>query len=144
MKKNFIIVYAVISLTFVLAACGGGSNQEVAKEPQAITVDFNLSNALAFDPETVSVPTGAEITINLDNSASALEHSWALLPSGADINVAPDELEANAIQNTLLNVQASEKGTLTFSAPASGSYQFVCTVAGHIQGGMKGTLTVTE
>jgi uncharacterized cupredoxin-like copper-binding protein len=34
------------------------------------------------------------------------------------------------------------KATITFTAPAAGTYTFLCTYPAHYAGGMKGTLTV--
>jgi uncharacterized cupredoxin-like copper-binding protein len=39
---------------------------------------------------------------------------------------------------------AGDTNTFTFTAPAAGTYQYVCTVAGHAPAGMVGTFTVTE
>jgi uncharacterized cupredoxin-like copper-binding protein len=42
-------------------------------------------------------------------------------------------------------VEAGESGTFTFTAPSeAGDYQLVCGVAGHVEAGMVGTLTVGE
>jgi nitrite reductase (NO-forming) len=39
---------------------------------------------------------------------------------------------------------AGDSNTFTFTAPAAGTYQIVCTVPGHALGGMVGDFTVTE
>ena len=38
-------------------------------------------------------------------------------------------------------IEGDEKSSVTFEAPADGSYTFVCTFPEHYKGGMKGTLT---
>jgi nitrite reductase (NO-forming) len=77
------------------------------------------------------------------NNTGALEHDWMLVADGADVAAltAEDALDPAAHSGVL---PAGQSNTFTFTAPAAGAYQFVCTVPGHAVGGMVGTFTVTE
>ena len=52
----------------------------------------------------------------------------------------PDD-KANIVSNTKL-VNATETDSVSFTAPAAGTYTYLCTFPGHFIAGMKGTLTV--
>ncbi len=51
----------------------------------------------------------------------------------------PDD--ANIVSNVKL-LNGGESGTASFTAPAAGTYTFLCTFPGHYAAGMKGTFTV--
>ena len=94
---------------------------------------------LTFDQTQLAVPAGVEVTLNLSNEG-ALEHNWVLVHETAELATAT---VADAINQAASEVLASGKSTtLTFTAPAAGSYQYICTVPGHALAGMVGKLTV--
>ena len=70
------------------------------------------------------------------------EHARALRAVGADVVEVrlPQQLEGL----DGLVIPGGESATFTFTAPAAGTYQYVCTVPGHAPAGMVGTFTVTE
>lgn len=79
---------------------------------------------IAFDPKELTIPANTDVVINLMNDG-ALQH---------DFNV--DEL---GVASGLLN--GGESGTVTING-APGSYEYYCSVTGHREAGMVGTLTV--
>jgi len=80
---------------------------------------------LAFDTDALDAPAG-EVTINLDNPA-AVEHDVAIEADGEEI--AKSDLV--------------REGTTSVTAELEpGEYVFYCSVPGHREGGMEGTLTV--
>ncbi len=80
---------------------------------------------LAFDQKTLSSAPG-EVTIDFTNPA-ALEHDVAIEKDGEEI--AGSDLIA-------------EGKTSVTADLAPGTYTFICTVPGHAEAGMEGTLTV--
>jgi plastocyanin len=139
--KKIVVLFAVLVLALMLAACGGGGGGGDAA-PEPVALSFSGFDEFRYDPATASVPTGAEVTVNFANEG-ALEHDWMLVPEGTDVNTvtAENALMPEAHSGVL---PAGETNSFTFTAPAPGTYQYVCTVAGHAPGGMVGTLTVTE
>ena len=141
MKKQtvFIVIFALLSL-LLMVACGGKS------DPDPVTVDFALSNEFNYAPDDLlTIASGANVTVNIDNSASALDHSFLLVPADIDVTLPSDELKAKALGNIDSGIiAAGGSDTFTFTAPSVGSYKFVCAVPGHAVGGMVGDLTVTE
>lgn len=141
MSKKLFLLLAVLVMTFLLAACGGGGGTtETAPEP--VSLSFTGLDTFEYDPASASVPAGSEVTVNFTNSG-ALEHDWMLVTEGTDLNAltGEDALIPAAHSGVL---PAGESNTFSFTAPAAGTYQIVCTVAGHAPAGMVGTLTVTE
>jgi uncharacterized cupredoxin-like copper-binding protein len=139
MSKKLAVLLVVLVAGLVLAACGGGGG-EAAPEPVSLT--FSGFDEFRYDPETSSVQSGAPVTVNFNNEG-VLEHDWLLVPTGADVNTVTAEDAVDPAAHSGV-IAAGATNTFTFTAPAAGTYQYVCTVPGHAPAGMVGTLTVTE
>jgi plastocyanin len=80
---------------------------------------------LAFDKTSLTSKPG-KVTIDFDNPA-ALEHNVAIEQDGKEI----------AVSETLAEGKTSVSADL-----APGAYTFLCTIPGHAEAGMEGTLVV--
>lgn len=152
----------VLGLSLLLAACGGGGNAGGggaaqggggAAGPQTIEIASDGEN-LAFDKTTLTATAGQEVTLNFQNTSAAQQHNWVLVNGGEDIAgpIATEGLTAgldaqylpadtsNIIANTEV-LEGGESGSVSFTAPAAGTYLYICTVPGHYPL-MQGTLTV--
>ena len=135
MKRLIISVFVLVVALLLLVACGGGSS-----EPEPVTLSFEAQEPFAFNPNSASVPTGAQVSVNFNN-AGALEHTWGLAASEVDPAAAT---EADIMGGTASGTVApGGSTTFSFTAPAPGTYQIICTIPGHAVGGMVGTFTVT-
>jgi plastocyanin len=94
------------------AAAGGGGEDEV----QLVATDFK------FDKTSLEAKAGSQVKVELRNQGKA-EHNFTFT-------------EADANQD----VEAGEDATVTFTAPAAGTYGFHCK---YHPTTMKGTITVT-
>jgi plastocyanin len=83
------------------------------------------TSALAFDTTELSAEAG-EVTIDFDNP-SAIGHDVAIEKDGKEIAATEVITESSAEVNADLE---------------PGTYTFLCTVPGHAEAGMEGTLTV--
>ncbi|MEM8859815.1 MAG: plastocyanin/azurin family copper-binding protein [Chloroflexota bacterium] len=139
MKKfNVFFVLSIGLVALILAACGG-SEPAAPAEPDPVSFTFIGTDDFKWDPESITVESGAEVTIVLDNQG-ALEHNWILARDGIEVETASD---ADALFGANAGyVQGGETGEVTFFAPGPGNYLFVCTVAGHAAGGMVGEFVV--
>ena len=136
-RLSYLFVFAVGAIAF-LAACGG-SEPEAPPAPDPVSITFVGTDDFQWDPGAVTVESGQEVTVILDNQG-ALEHNWILARDGIDVATASD---ADALFGANAGyVQGGETGEVTFFAPGPGDYLFVCTVAGHAAGGMVGEFTV--
>ena len=127
-----------------LAACGGGGSSNdttaAATPPPATTtgggggggaastVDISTPSGtdLAFDQKDVSAKAGS-VTIDFDNK-QATSHDVAVEDSSGK-ELGATDLVSSGTSNTTVDV-------------TPGTYTFFCTVPGHRQAGMEGTLTV--
>jgi uncharacterized cupredoxin-like copper-binding protein len=130
--KRLTLILVLMALAILFAACGGG-------EPEATSLSFNGFDIFTFAPATASANAESLVEVTLNNRG-VLEHSWTLVSADADPAAVTD---GDALAGATTGVVASgESKTISFTAPAAGTYQFVCTIPGHAQEGMVGTLTV--
>ena len=130
--RKISIVFMLALGTLLIAACGGPGTSE-------ISVDMT---EFSFAPSSTTVSAGSEVTVSLTNSGT-FEHNWTVMEAGYTVDTPFDESDrANVLAET--NVAAGGSSTLTFTAPSDGeTYQIVCSVPGHLEGGMQGSLSVT-
>lgn len=151
MRRTFFLVAAMIAATALLAACGDdgdstsmndsmggmdhssdtdmggmdgmdhGEASPVADGARRIEVS---ASSFQFDPETIEVDAGEDIAIVFSSEDTL--HDFTV--DEVDAHVASDEGETN------------EGG---FTADEPGTYTFYCSVEGHREAGMEGTLMVT-
>ena len=108
-------------------AAEGGDEATAEAPPGAEELDLSAvpSGDLAFEPEQLEAKAGT-VTLTMENP-SPIEHNVSLEGDGVD-----EEGET-----------VGEGGTSTVTVDLEpGEYTFYCSVAGHREGGMKGTLTV--
>ena len=133
-RIGLLAVAAVISL--VLVACTGGDDGEVpaagggqaaaAGEPVAIEV---MLTDFAIEPAKIEAPAGSDITFTVLNHGLS-PHTFGVVVGGETIETT--------------NIDADGTATLEVPALDAGTYDTLCTVPGHDQLGMVGSLTVSE
>lgn len=135
-KRTLLVV-----LLWMLAGCGG-SPQPVSLPEGALRVEMG---ALYFQPNKLEVPKGQPVTlavVNIDNNI----HDWTI-----DRIPVKDKKEQSAGHHAGhggdapdLHVSANPRktGILTFTPLESGTYEYYCTIPGHKEAGMRGTLVV--
>ncbi len=143
MKKLALLASALFALAALgLAACGGSddSSSTVAESTSSTTAsggssggggatvkfEADPSGALAYTQTDVSAPAGSD-TIEFDNPAS-LGHDVVIEDSGGN-----EVARTDVITGTTTTTNADLK---------AGTYTFFCSVDGHRDAGMEGTLTV--
>lgn len=110
-------VLTVLLATF-LAGCGGAA---ATPSPAVINVK---GTEYAFDPSSISATAGAATTLRLTN-AGVVEHDITIDALAVKVLARPGETK----EVTLANLKA-------------GTYEFHCSIPGHKEAGMKGTLDV--
>lgn len=104
------------------AGGGGATTLQLSADP---------SGALAYTETELDAPAG-DVTIDFTNE-SPLQHDVAVSPTDGSTSDEP-------IGKTAVISEGSE--TLKLADLAPGEYQYWCTVPGHLEAGMEGTLTV--
>jgi azurin len=108
-----------------------------------------------FDTDALEVAAGKDIALTFHNSAKTTAHNWVLVSGGDDAAAAVNKAgelageaaayipdDARIIARTAGLVKGGQSETVTFTAPAAGTYTYLCTFPGHLELGMKGVLTV--
>ncbi len=160
MKTNLrmALLSILLGAALVLTACGnnnagGGGSTGGSAGGTTIEIGSDGEN-LAFDKTELSVSAGQEVTVTFTNNSAVQQHNWVLvnggeaeaqavanagLTAGLENNYLPAD-GSNVLANTNV-LNGGESGSVTFTAPAAGSYLYICTVPGHYPL-MQGTLTV--
>lgn len=140
-KKLPIGIAAVVvtALAVALAACGGDSSPTAAADTAATGSAMSPAAAsggavkiaadpsqLAFTKTEITAPAGDD-TISFDN------------PSSTDHNVQIEDADGNVIAGTD-TISAGKTSTTADLKP--GTYTFYCSIPGHREAGMEGTITV--
>jgi azurin len=114
----------------------------------------SVGNLMQFDKTKLTVPTGAEVHLTLTNKGTqdVMQHNWVLVSPGKEASVAAAGLAKAATTgyvvpgpDVLAYTPLTKPGgtaDVTFTAPAPGTYPYICTFPGHYIM-MKGVLTVT-
>lgn len=129
-------------------------NSTPATNAREIVVESN--DRMQFDTKEIKVKAGEEITLTLKHVGKlpkqAMGHNWVLLKDGVvvkdfameamkakDTEYLPKDSKDIIVATKLLG--GGESDTITFDAPAKGTYTFICTFPGHY-GVMQGTFIV--
>ncbi len=104
-----------------------------APAAQAATEVKVTATELKFNPPTIQAKVGQPVKIVLENKG-AIEHDIAFPTVKADKPGA--SLKALA--------KAGQTATLEFTPTAKGTYEYICTIPGHKEAGMKGKITVAD
>lgn len=161
MKINLrmLMLAVVLGVSLLLSACGGGGGGAAsgggggATGPLTIDIGSDGEN-LAFDKTTLTAAAGQQVTLNFKNNSAVQQHNWVLVKGGEDVAkpIADAGLTAGAaaqflpadLSNVIAHTKVlngGESESITFTAPAAGTYLYICTVPGHYPL-MQGTLTV--
>jgi plastocyanin len=145
--KKVAVAFALILAAFALAACGSssddssstsaettttetseakGNEAEGGSAGSAATLDIEAGEALDYTSKTATAKAG-KVTVNFTNP-QALTHDVAIEDSSGK-TIGKTELIAEGSDSTVVDLKPGE-------------YTFYCTVPGHREAGMEGTLTV--
>ncbi len=95
---------------------------------------------IKYDKTELTATAGAPITIDLTN-AGALDHDFTIdkIAGSATVDGKPAKADGHDV-HAAVKTKTSDEVVLT--GLTAGTYEFYCTVAGHKDAGMHGTLTV--
>lgn len=120
-----LVVGVVVVLGAALAACGGGDG-EPATLPTDVDAAVLATDAFAYEPDTLDVSAG---TIDLGIACEqSLPHNIVIETEAEDVLVA----ECGGGESATGQVELEP-----------GEYTFFCSITGHREAGMVGTLTVS-
>lgn len=152
---SVMIVLGIVIAGVVVAFSGYPSEDfhEVVVHEVTVRVDGNRN---AYTQSTINVSTGSKVRIMFINSARSKSHNWVMgkesilmddllqssLEAGSSSEFLPDDSLVYAATHL---VAPNDRMAIEFDAPqASGEYVFLCTVPGHFESGMYGTVIVSK
>lgn len=146
--KKLVPLFALLLAALALAACGGGSDttgEESAPAPEttqeaegekeaeggtagsaAVDIEADPSGQLAFTSDSATAKAG-KVTVNFTNTS----------PVPHDVRI--ESSSGEELGGTEVISESSESATVDLKP---GEYTYFCSIPGHRQAGMEGTLTV--
>jgi plastocyanin len=153
LKLRFWISGVALASALALAACGGDNSGTATGGGANLNIS-TAGEALQYAPAALNATAGQPAKVTFKNGSAAQKHNWVLVKGGDDVAQKVDDAGAAAgeaagyipsdpnIISSVKLLNGAETGTASFTAPAAGTYTFLCTFPGHYVAGMKGTLTV--
>ena len=144
-----LILAGSIALAVAAAACGGGSDKNVNSTATSVKPDRTITlqaKNVKFVPDKLTISMGSVIELKLEN-LDATEHDFQVdgldadVMSGGSMNAEHGGGHGGAMM-VAVHTMANEMGSVVFMANKKGTYNFYCTITGHKEAGMVGTLTV--
>ena len=123
-----------------LAACAGSS------QPAETTIAIEVADFI-FTPNNLEMTAGQPVKLTIHN-ASVLDHDFSILEiplqgSAEKIGGMEHDMGDTAAEPELhVAVGGGQSASLEFTPTKPGTYDFWCTVSGHKEAGMTGTLVV--
>ncbi len=109
---------ATTATTTTTAASTATTSSAAPTGGQSVTVDLTAQN-IAYDKSTITVPAGAQVTVNFDNKDIGIPHNFAVYQSSSAQNA--------IFKGDIITGPATT--TYTFTAPSQpGTYYFRCDV----------------
>ena len=125
LRRHVSLLAAVALLITAIAAnfpLTAGVAQTPAADADPFTVALRLED-IRFEPPTLQIPADQDVIVRVENTGAAL-HDFVVPELNIAVEVAP-----------------GESTEVTINAPA-GRYSIICSVSGHKEAGMVGTLLV--
>ena len=140
--KKALILFAVIALAgFGLAACGGDDDEEEETTAAATTTTETAGAGGGASTVEVSAPADGSLAFeqtDLTTKAGSVTISFTN-PASVSHDVKIEDSSGTELGGTDLVSQGDATATVDLQP---GSFTFFCSVPGHREGGMEGTLTV--
>ncbi len=124
-RRNSLLIALALTLTVVLAACGGSGGSSSGGN-KTFNVD---ATEFSFNPNTFNAAVGDQLSFKVTNKGT-VDHNFVILNADGS-----QEL-------TKMEVKVGTTNTLNFTPTAAGEYLIDCNLPGHKEAGMTAKLTV--
>lgn len=117
---------AVASTACTPATSASAAKPRAAKDAPAGQARTVTMTDLKFEPATVTVKAGTPVNLSAANKG-VIEHNWV-------VKIGDESVQVDA--------RPGQTGSKTFTPTTAGTFKVICSIAGHEQAGMVGTLLV--
>lgn len=130
----------------IFVACGSSNSDQMSKNATPVASVTIQAKDVKFVPDTVTVPAGSVVELKLEN-LDETEHDFQVDGLDAEVSSGGSVKTGHAgghggSQTVAVHTTANEVGSIVFKANKKGTYNFYCTISGHKEAGMVGTLIV--
>jgi uncharacterized cupredoxin-like copper-binding protein len=136
MRKQFAAILLVAGMALTTACSGaaeasGRRGAATAAQPAASVagaqqVTLEVGNGMWFKPSSIEVRAGQPVELTLRNTG-AIPHDFTL--------------SEGVSKRVKIEADGGETARATFTVERPGTYTFICSVGGHAEAGMRGTVT---
>lgn len=158
MKMHSLIPALFLAFSPIASADHHGEKKEETKKPD-VSITIEANDAMQFDKKEFEVTAGQTVELILKHTGKlaklTMGHNVVILKPGTPVPtfamaamqasandyVPTDEANAAAVFAKTKLIGGGETDTITFTAPAAGTYEYLCTFPGHF-GIMKGKMIV--
>lgn len=140
-RKLPVLIAVAAALAFGVAACGGGDDSDSSTQASSSTTESTTASGGggAGGAETVEV-TESEYQIDpADPTVAAGKVTFSIANEGQQTH--DIEIEGNGVEAKSETISGGGSGELTVDLKP-GTYEMYCTIDGHRQLGMEGSVTV--
>jgi uncharacterized cupredoxin-like copper-binding protein len=142
--RKLLVALAVISIPFVLAACGDDDDTS-----SAASTSTTAAEASTTESSTTASSGGGGETVDLSETEYKITPADATVKAGSvTLDISNDgatvhniEIEGNGVEEKSDDLQPGSTGQLTVDLKP-GTYEMYCSIDGHEDLGMKGEITV--
>jgi uncharacterized cupredoxin-like copper-binding protein len=133
-----------------IAACNTVA-EPTAVPPMELTI---VATDIAYDKDRLEVKAGQPVRLTIQNEG-VLEHDFSIMqmPHSGEVMAIGMVMESEHMEHDMSNMTTNPeihvaapqdmRNTIEFTPSEPGEYEFFCTVSGHKEAGMVGTLVVT-
>jgi plastocyanin len=150
--KKVVVAFALVLASIALVACGSSSSSSSSESSAGETTAENGAAAGEGNKEAEGKSTGSAAALDIEAAPSGLAYSSDTAtakagkvtldftnPQPLAHDVAIEDSSGKTIGQTELATEGSDSTVVNLKP---GTYTYYCTVPGHREAGMEGTLTV--
>lgn len=138
--KTWVLTSVAALSVLALAGCGSSSAKSGEAPREVKVVNANM----AFDTKEITLTKGQPVKLMLENKDGML-HDFSIEQMPVDEKKEASQGDHGHSKDKLtvhVSADAGKTGTVEFIPTKAGSYAFYCTVPGHRDAGMQGTIVV--
>lgn len=136
MMKRWMLALAAAASLSLLTGCSLGG-------PKTVTIDVK---EMAYAKQAIVLKAGQPVElvlVNNDTEVHDLSVDTIPITAGTEAAAADDHDHGGKNPDLHVSAKPGQKRTLRFTPIEEGTYIFYCTVPGHLEHGMQGTLVVS-